>query len=149
MNPVNLWLARLFPPLGLFVHAAAVIMVLYGPEQSGYLLILAVWGVTILYCFGVYAGGDFIHRTIGLTPWPKGDSFQTDIRRSSLAFAYWVTISAAAFVLGLNLDIFTSDGLAEADARAIVLELMLGLYAGGVAPTLYLGWRLKPLSGES
>ncbi len=148
MNPINLWFARLFPPIGFIVHAAAVMMALHGPEQTGYLLILAVWGLTVLYCFGVYAGGDFIHRTLGVTPWPKGDDFQAERRRAAMAFVYWVTLFALGLVIGLNAEAVTADRMGEYNSRVMFLELLLAAYAGGVAPTAYLGWRLKPLAQE-
>lgn len=148
MNSVSLWIARLFPPAAVLAHAAAAYVTLYRHEQTGILIILTLWGAALIYCLAFHAGGDFIQRTIGLQPWSRGDDFQTGMRRASMAFSYWLVLVGASLMLGFNTEVFTTDGLAEANARAIVLQLMTVIFAGALSPTAYLGWRLKPLAQD-
>jgi len=151
MNSTGLWLARLLPAVGAAVHLAGAVAIMGGSAKAGVGAIIAAWILILIYTLGFYAGGDFIQRTIGLKPWRHGDELQTDMRRSALAFSYWVVLIGLSFLIGLFLPAVLYGASAEAaaiDLRNLLLLLTSVAYAGAAAPTAFIAWRLRPIRGE-
>jgi hypothetical protein len=142
------WIARFVVPAAVAAHVAVAFMAAYGPAREAYVCLIGLWAVSLLYFLCCWIGGDFIQGIFGW-PWGRRDIFQRDLGRAAYAFGYMMLMGGLGFVIGGNYELFAIDAPADADPRMAMLQVLTVIYAGGWAPTAYVGWRLKPLGKEA
>ena len=156
MTSTGLWLARLFPVIGIAVHIFGAFTAFHAEDRTaGMLIIASSWAFLIAYGLIFHFRGDFIQRALNMGVKPRcGDEFQRDKARLAYTAGYIVVLFACGAVTGLNWDVFlfeeTTDPVEIARAGyAMFLQFLSALYIGAFMPTLFLGLTMKPLEREA